>query len=202
MYRRAGVEGGWGLGRITATRGAKGRAGSPGIFPGRFGARGASLPGAGHRGLIPRGRARWAKMERAQWSRDHQTNNIGLPCRGARRKTATSRPTDRPSDRPTDRPTPLSASTSSSSSSSSLLAARRSCRHRPTLLAANRDVVVDGHRLRARPRNWGELRGFRDPGPGTNIAALGSTEERSTAHATETKRKRERDEEASERAAR
>lgn len=29
--------------------------------------------------MIPRGRARWAKTERAQWSRDHQTNNTVLP---------------------------------------------------------------------------------------------------------------------------
>ncbi|KAG7207601.1 hypothetical protein KM043_009224 [Ampulex compressa] len=34
-------------------------------------------------GLISRGRARWAKTERAQWSRDHQTNNTVPTQNGA-----------------------------------------------------------------------------------------------------------------------
>lgn len=41
--------------------------------------------------MIPRGRARRAKTERAQWSRDHQTNNTVLPPPFVRRKR---RPTD------------------------------------------------------------------------------------------------------------
>jgi len=52
---------------------------------------GAGGGGGGHRGLIPRGRARRAKTERAQWSRDHQTNNTVLPPPFVRRKR---RPTD------------------------------------------------------------------------------------------------------------
>ncbi|XP_011877859.1 PREDICTED: uncharacterized protein LOC105567536 [Vollenhovia emeryi] len=85
--------------------------------------------GGGHRGLIPRGRARRAKTERAQWSRDHQTNNTVLPPPSFGENGG--------------RPTPTS-----SSSSSSLLFSRR--RRRP--LSQATDVgdaatdVVDLHR--------------------------------------------------------
>lgn len=60
--------------------------------------------------MIPRGRARRAKTERAQWSRDHQTNNTVLPPPSFGENGG--------------RPTPTS-----SSSSSSLLFSRR--RRRP-----------------------------------------------------------------------
>jgi len=205
VYRRAGVEGahrrvGGRLGRARRTRGAQGRKGRPGISPGRFGARGASSAGAGHRGLIPRGRARWAKMERAQWSRDHQTNNTGLPCRGARRKTATSRPTDRPYVRPTDRPLSLLFylffflfffSCRRPTSTPDVT------RGGPEHCTCHRRTPSPSHPLHvAVPRPRGTIAGFRDPGIpeglGTGSLPL-PVPERRALHWRDTKSKRERE---------